>query len=160
MSSDSNDTTDDSTDTDSFGSLDSDSEPPIEHADDPNDASEDFDPDNPEDVWADIDPVAEGKTSGEFEKKYLPDDRPVRAKEVTQGDLEQYRDRVEARYRNVSDKEIAERTIMLALKEHYDEPSFDHLTLEEYKDGKLGHYNKFVELIFGDVENTQGNARR
>jgi hypothetical protein len=160
MSNDSDDATDDSTDSESFGSLDSDSELPTDRADGPDDTSKDFDPDSPESVWADVDPVAEGKASGEFERKHLPDGRPVRAKDVTLGDLEQYRDRVQARHQNASDTEIGERTVMLALKEHYDEPSFDHLTLDEYKDSKIGYYNQFVELIFGDVEDTQGNATR
>jgi hypothetical protein len=154
MSSNTDDTTatDDSTSTDAdtdskpFGDIDD-----SEQSDESTEHADEIDYDSPESIWGDIDPVEAGKASTEFERKELPNGKPVVAKDVTEGDIERYRTRVEARNRDLPDKEIGERTIMLALIEHYETPSFDSLTYERYKEGKVGYYNQFIKAIAGDT---------
>jgi hypothetical protein len=109
------------------------------------------DPDSPEAVWDDVDPVEAGAASTEFEEKTLSNGKPVVAKDLTEGDIERYRDRVESRHRDLSDEEIGQRAIMIALVEHYDTPSFSGLTFEKYKQGRLGYYNKFLEAIAPEI---------
>jgi hypothetical protein len=143
-----------STDTDDSDDYDDSDDESKEYDTLTNDTDDDHgetDLDSPEAVWGDVDPVEAGAASTEFEEKTLSNGKPVVAKDLTEGDIERYRDRVESRHRDLSDEEIGQRAIMIALVEHYDTPSFSGLTFEKYKQGRLGYYNKFLEAIAPEI---------
>jgi hypothetical protein len=117
------------------------------------------DPDSPEAIWAEVDPVEEGTASEDFERRELSDGRPVVCKDLSRKRFQEYREQVANRQRGeVDDAEAASRAMVRALKEHFETPSFENLTYEAYEQEKLNYYDKFLRVIAPELAAEQRNS--
>lgn len=108
-----------------------------------------------EEFWSDIDPEAEGSASDEWEQKELADGRPVIVKEVKEGELQSYRQEVQARNDDIGEERLTRKVLVKVLQDHYKTPDFSYLTPGEIEQSKMGYYDQFVDPIAPELANQQ-----
>lgn len=108
---------------------------------------------NAAEAWSDVDPEQEGAAPDEFQELELPDGRPVVAKHVQEGEIQDYRRQIRARHDDIDEDELGERVIVEVIKDHYKTPDMGYLTYQKFKDSKTGYYDKFINIIAPELAN-------
>lgn len=110
-----------------------------------------------DEAWQDLDLESEGEAPDEFQEMELSNGKPVLAKYVQEGAIQQYKKQIRARHDNIDEDELGERVVVKILQEHYKQPDLSFLTYQKYKDSKMGYYDKFLDPIAPELANQAQN---